>query len=281
MATKPNKTLFTLSTPSSYSSTGKATVTCTEPRPKVYLLTFSSPPDNRLASPFCTTLLLAFDILHHRYPPGVIITTSAIEKFYSNGMDIEHSQITRMYFPDVLYRLWKRVLTYPMPVVALVNGHAFAGGAMLVGMHDYRIMNPHRGYICLNELELGMPMPPAMLGVFKEKLSGATFRKLVLEAHRYKALEALEDGLVDSVGGLDEALAFIEEFQLVKKAQPGASGRSVYGELKREMWRKTVEYLDDAVGESRRLETVREGRKREEERSLKNVESWERARAKL
>lgn len=104
---------------------------------------------------------------------------------------------------------------------------------------------------------------------------------LSVPADTRQALEALEDGLVDSVGGLDEALAFIEEFQLVKKAQPGASGRSVYGELKREMWRKTVEYLDDAVGESRRLETVREGRKREEERSLKNVESWERARAKL
>lgn len=60
-----------------------------------------------------------------------------------------------------------------------------------------------------------------------------------------KALEALKEGLIDHLGGLEETLAFVEEFQLVKKAQPGASGASVYAQLKREMWRETAELLKD------------------------------------
>lgn len=51
---------------------------------------------------------------------------------------------------------------------------------------QYRVMNPHKGYLCLNELELGMPLRPPMLSVFRMKLSAATLRKLLLEAYRFK-----------------------------------------------------------------------------------------------
>lgn len=57
---------------------------------------------------------------------------------------------------------------------------------MVAMMHDYRVMNPHKGYLCLNELELGAPLRPPMAAVFRMKLSAATLRKLVLEAYRYK-----------------------------------------------------------------------------------------------
>ena len=67
-----------------------------------------------------------------------------------------------------------------------MNGHAFAGALMLVMMHDYRIMNPHRGYLCLNELELGVPLRPPMSSVFRQKVSPQTYRRMVLEAARFK-----------------------------------------------------------------------------------------------
>lgn len=130
--------------------------------------------------------MLALDILEHRYPAGVVITTSSISKFYSNGMDLDHAAFTRAYMPNTLYKLWHRLLTYPMPTVALMNGHAFAGGLMLAMMHDYRVMNPHKGFVCLNEVELGAPLRPPMTAVFRMKLSGGTLRKMVLEAYRFK-----------------------------------------------------------------------------------------------
>ena len=73
-----------------------------------------------------------------------------------------------------------------MPTVALLNGHTFAGGLMVAMMHDYRIMNPHRGYLCLNELELVMGLRPPMCSIFREKVGASTFRRMILEAVRFK-----------------------------------------------------------------------------------------------
>jgi enoyl-CoA hydratase/carnithine racemase len=90
---------------------GLRTIICTSPCPLVYLLTFTSPPDNRLTTPFCQALILALDILEHSYPPGVVVTTSGIQKFYSNGLELEHAFSTPGFFPDSLFKLFRRFLT--------------------------------------------------------------------------------------------------------------------------------------------------------------------------
>lgn len=88
-------------------------IVCTEPAPAVYLLTFSSPPDNRLTTAFCTALLAALDVieLSGRFQPGVVVTTSAIPKFYSNGLDLAHATETPGFWSDTLYALFRRFLT--------------------------------------------------------------------------------------------------------------------------------------------------------------------------
>lgn len=101
----PIPPLFTLSIEPS------GMITCTQPSPKVYLVTFESPPDNRLTRSFCDCFTLALDILAHRYPKGVVVTTSAIAKFYSNGLDYESAIKTKDFFRDVLYPFWRRLLT--------------------------------------------------------------------------------------------------------------------------------------------------------------------------
>jgi enoyl-CoA hydratase/carnithine racemase len=183
-------------------NSGKVTVT--EPAPKVYLVTFASAPDNRLTTvssvhitplkntnltttqPFVKALHLTLDILQTKFPPGVVITTSGLSKFYSNGLDLEHATSTPGFFTETLYGLWHRLLTYPMPTVALLNGHTFAGGLMVAMMHDYRIMNPHKGFLCLIELQLGVGLRPPMCSIFREKVKASTFRRMILEAVRFK-----------------------------------------------------------------------------------------------
>jgi len=212
---------------------------CTQAAPQVYLLSFSSPPDNRLTPAFNQTFLLALDIIEHRLPKGVVVTTSSITKFYSNGLDYENAIRDPNFFPNSLFPLWRRLIAYPMPTIALMNGHAFAGGLMTAMMHDYRIMNPHKGFLCLNELDFGAALQPAMASVFRVKLSMTTFRNMVLESKRYPALEALKEGIIDGVGSVDETLAFIGEMKLTQKAQ----GKS-YGNIKEELYREVIKDLD-------------------------------------
>ncbi|KAL7624996.1 hypothetical protein AAE478_004210 [Parahypoxylon ruwenzoriense] len=230
--------LFTIPIPGTKSHPGGGIV-CTSPAPQVYLLTWSSPPDNRLTPAFNTALMTALDAIEFGYPPGVVITTSAISKFYTNGLDLQLALGTPGFLDNSLYPLFRRFLTYPMPTIALLNGHCFAGGLMLAMHHDYRVFTGTKGYACVNELEFGVPLMPPMSSIFKIKLSPHVYRSLVLEAHRFDAKTALEAGLVDAVGELDAALNLIKERALVKKGTTG-----IYGLLKAEMYRESVALLD-------------------------------------
>ncbi|KAL8733253.1 MAG: hypothetical protein Q9166_002270 [cf. Caloplaca sp. 2 TL-2023] len=251
----------------------KGSITCSQPSQRLYLLTFDSPPDNRLTPAFCSSFLLALDILDCRYQKGVVVTTSAISKFYSNGLDFESAFKSKSFFPDSLYPLWRRLLTYPMPTIALINGHAFAAGIMTAMMHDYRFMNPHRGFLCLNELEFGAPLKAPMSSIFRQKLPNPnTYRTMVLEAKRFNALEALEEGIVDGLGMVPEVLKFAEEVRLVDKAKSG-----VYGRLKAEMWRETVGYLEDYVGSEKVVKENMQKEERRKEEAERRVVEWEKS----
>lgn len=90
----------------------KGSIICTQPAQRVYLLTIESPPDNRITPAFCASFILALDILDRRFPKGIVVTTSAISKFYSNGLDYESAVKLKTFFSDSLYPLWRRLLTY-------------------------------------------------------------------------------------------------------------------------------------------------------------------------
>ncbi|KAF4471427.1 enoyl- hydratase isomerase [Fusarium albosuccineum] len=237
--------LFSLTIPQCGAHPG-GTLVCTEPAPAVYLLTLTSPPDNRLTTPVLKAFLNALDIIEFGYPHGVVATTSGIPKFYSNGLDLEHAVATEGFWP-LLYNVWKRFLTYPMPTVALLNGHAFAGGLMLATSQDYRLAPTPRGFLCLNELVFGAPLKPAMSALFREKYSHATYRSLVLEAKRFTGEEAVASGLADGLApqGVDDLLKFVKDKELMTKSKSG-----VYGVLKAEMYTRLVEFMQSPTMEA-------------------------------
>ncbi|KAK5551573.1 hypothetical protein LTR46_010390 [Exophiala xenobiotica] len=269
----PIPPIFVLQVPP-FSATAQAqqqgSFICTQAAPQVYLLSFSSPPDNRLTPAFNQAFLLALDIIEHRLPKGVVVTTSSITKFYSNGLDYENAIRDPNFFPNSLFPLWRRLIAYPMPTIALMNGHAFAGGLMTAMMHDYRIMNPHKGFLCLNELDFGAALQPAMASVFRVKLSMTTFRNMVLESKRYSALEALKEGIIDGVGSVDETLAFVGEMKLTQKAQ----GKS-YGNIKEELYREVIKDLDSGTETPTALAARDLDRNRRDVEARKRVDEYQ------
>lgn len=264
--------LFVLQVPpSSGTASGHGSIVCVQPAPQVYVLSFSSPPDNRLTPAFNATFLLALDIIENRFSKGVVVSTSSIAKFYSNGLDYEKAVKDPTFFRNSLYPLWWRLLTYPMPTIALINGHAFAGGLMTAMMHDYRIMNPHKGFLCLNELDFGAPLTSPMASIFRVKLPAvSTLRNMVLESRRYPALEALKEGIIDGIGGPEETLAFIEEMKLVQKGQSKS-----YGRIKEELYREVVKDLEVGDGMAK-MEAAKDlERSRRELDARQRVGKWE------
>lgn len=131
-----------------------------------------------------------------------------------------------------------------MPTVALINGHAFAGGLMIAMCHDYRIQNPSKGFLCLNEVYLGIPLQPPMTAIFRAKVPfGITLRSLILEGRRFPSQEAVGVGLVDGLGGLDEVVQWVGERNLVAIAQSPS-----YQDLKTDLYREILRLLDDHHG---------------------------------
>ena len=158
-----------------------------------------------------------------------------------------------------------------MPTLAVIPGHAFAAGFMTAMMHDYRIMNPHRGYLCLNELDFGAPLQPPMASIFRQKVpSPNTYRTIVLESKRIGALEGMKEGLLDSVGGVEEAITLIQEMRLLDRAKSG-----IYGRLKQEMWGETVSLLEDYKDSEQKERTDRERQRTRREQEAYRVEQWE------
>ncbi|KAK3944511.1 ClpP/crotonase-like domain-containing protein [Diplogelasinospora grovesii] len=261
--------LFTIPVPREPAIPNGGTVSVSQPEPQVYLVTITCAPDNRLTSGSCGAIIEALDRLAAltgsgtseglRLKPGVVVTTSGIPKFYSNGLDLSSAFSDPTFLPSKLYRLFSTLLTYPMPTVALMNGHAFAGGLMLAMHHDYRVMNPSKGYACINELEFGVPLKAAMSSIFRLKLTAAVYRQLVLEAHRFGGPDALQNGIVDATGDLQTVLVkLIGEKKLKEKAEPRGKvkgmGYGVLGMLRSEMYRESLDLLSA------------EGHQREEQR---------------
>jgi len=141
--------------------------------------------------------------------------------------------------------------------------------------HDYRIFNPSRGFLCINELEFGVSLRAPMSSIFRQKLSPQVYRSLVLEAKRFGGKDAFEAGLVDGLGGMDEALKLVEDRKLTLMPKTG-----IYGTMKAEMYRETIVYLGDHDREDKlTLERTKADDIRQEE-GRKRVAKWEQSTSK-
>lgn len=141
--------------------------------------------------------------------PCALVTTGE-GKFYSNGLDLDwimHAGEEGNGFLDDVHDLFGRILTFPAMTVAAINGHAFAGGAMLATAHDFQVMRSDRGYWCLPEVDLGLPLTPAMLAVITSKLPREAAHEAIMTGQRYDAAEAQMAGIVTLTAPEDDVLA--------------------------------------------------------------------------
>jgi enoyl-CoA hydratase len=91
------------------------------------------------------------------------------------------------------------MVTFPAPLVVAANGHAIAGGGVMVLGGDYRLMAEGNGRVGVPELLVGVPMPAAVLEVVRAAVPPDRINPLLYLGRTYPPAEALARGLVDEV----------------------------------------------------------------------------------
>ena len=132
-------------------------------------------------------------------------------KFFSNGLDLEWMQSPEASdldgFLEDVHRILGRVLFNEAPTAAAINGHAFAGGSMLAAVHDFRVMREDRGFFCVPEVDLQMPLTPGMSAALQARIPPAALHQAVVTGKRWGAGEMFANQLVEATAPEAEVLA--------------------------------------------------------------------------
>jgi enoyl-CoA hydratase/carnithine racemase len=202
--------------------------------------------ENRFSPDWLAAVGEALDEVAAAAGPRALVTR-ATGKFWSNGLDLDwlgaHGDQLASYV-DSIHAIFAKTLALPVPTVAAVQGHCFAGGAMLALAHDWRYMRADRGFFCLPEVDIHIPFTPGMSALIQAKTTPATATDAMTTARRYGGTEAAAAGLVTEAVDEDTVLARAVEHAA---ALTGKAGPTL-GTIKQRMYAGPLTALRAGLG---------------------------------
>lgn len=167
----------------------------------VRLLRIERPPANAINTEFLQALHEAATTAETDDAVRAVILTGT-GRFFSAGLDIKEMQqkgageLAKLGGgKDGIYRLWR--LT--KPTIAMVDGHALAGGAILMLACDFRIASLGAFKIGVTETALGLPLPNGAFQIARHAIPPRHARAVLLAADAFDPEGARDVGLVDEV----------------------------------------------------------------------------------
>jgi enoyl-CoA hydratase len=204
----------------------------------VRVLTLDHPPANAEDEELLADLSAALaGALREDAVRAVVLTGAG--KFFGGGFDlsaprrdVESTRKLRALFREAHLRL----LSLPKPTVAMMNGHAIAGGLVLVLACDYRLGLDGDYKIGLNEVAIGASYPKIAFEIVRLRLSHARAAELLLGAALYPASQAIRLGVVDELLPAETFEATV----LRRAARMGAFPREAYAHTKAALVAETL-----------------------------------------
>ena len=186
---------------------------------------------NILDLELCDAVVNAFDDAQDAR--AVVLTGTG--KIFSAGVDLfrvlEGGRDYVNAFVPAMCRAFERIFAHPAPVVTAANGHAIAGGCLLVAAADLRLMADGSARIGIPELQVGVPFPPIALEIMRFATPRQHFQSIVYRADTHQPPAALGLGLLDEVvepdALLDRALAAAERLASVHRASFAITKREI------------------------------------------------------
>ncbi|KAG5636065.1 putative secondary metabolism biosynthetic enzyme [Sphagnurus paluster] len=228
-------------------------ITLTHPKPSLWVIELHNGQDNRLTADLVDHgLKPALDAVERHWREQwraaqsakdksggkgalIIVGRKNQDKFFSNGLDFANVVSNPNFFPMTFNPLLSRLLTFPIPTIAAINGHCYAGGFMLSLACDYRVMtdgSKRNAWLCMNEVHFGAVWPRSFAAIVRAKVGDHRLqRKIALEGHRFTAKEAYEDGLLDAIVQGQTAEILIKAEEIADKFSVNAQG-GVWGLIK-------------------------------------------------
>ena len=193
--------------------------------------------ENRHNLDFIDAILTNLDEIENDAGVTALVLTSNDPKNFSQGIDL--SWVAPRYsdpagqqdvknFLYGLNKMFARLLTFPVPVIAAINGHAFGDGAIMACACDFRWMRADRGYFCFPEVDVNIPFLPGMLAVVSKAFPGPFLNEVYLTGRRVGGEELKSQGVVIGTSPDIESL----QADAMASASSFNKGRPVFKEIK-------------------------------------------------
>jgi len=204
--------------------------------------------ENRHNPEFIRAILTSFDEIEGDPKISSVIIASSDPKNWSQGIDLQWitdamAKNDLQGIRDFMYglnRIFNRILLYPMPVIAAINGHAFGDGTIMACACDFRFMKADRGFFCFPEIDINIPFLPGMQAIIRKAIPYYKLEELVFSGKRTGAAELEAHHVImkaceNEEALMREALAFAKSFN--KK-------RPIFGEIKKRFHRTIIETME-------------------------------------
>jgi len=176
--------------------------------------------ENRFNLDFLGEFLGILDEIENTTAANALVVKSAHEKIFCNGIDLawlepiyragDREAVVR--FCRAFNSLLRRILMYPMPTIAAITGHAFAGGAIMCCCFDFRFMRSDRGFFCFPEVDIGIPFWPGMVAIVKKAMPRYILDDLFYLGTRLTGLECQEHHIVRKALPMDDLMPEVLAF---------------------------------------------------------------------
>ncbi len=170
-----------------------------ETRDGVSILRMERGHGNALSLQFLAAIQEQLDAAQRDLPRGLVLTGT--DSIFCAGLDLEQMmKLDRVAIRRLLHQLYgvcRQLFAFPRPVIAAINGHAIAGGALLALACDLRLMAQGEGKFGLNESALGLAVPPSLVEMGRYTLDRPLLEKLMYGGMVYPAFKAFDMGILD------------------------------------------------------------------------------------
>ena len=205
--------------------------------------------ENRHNPLFTGAILDAFTEIEKDESIYAVVITSGDDKNWSQGLDLpwikdviakgDFRTIRDFFFS--LNAMFKKILLFPMPVIASINGHAAGNGAILACCCDFRLMKADRGYFFFPGVDINISYPPGIQEMIKKAFPYYKMEEAILTGGRYDAKDLEKHHVI--VKACDNALALLRES--VAFAKTFKKNRGIFAEIKKQLNRHIITLIDN------------------------------------